>query len=81
MTETEHLIRQAAREIGITLNIDRNSKFTVEESTDEPGTYKVSFLNRKGDNKTIIIPMTSQFSTIHAALKSAWRGISKTEMG
>jgi len=74
MTETEHLIRQAAREIGITLNIDRNSKFTVEECTDEPDTYKVSFLNRKGYNTTIIIPMTSQFSTIYAALKNGWRG-------
>lgn len=77
MTETEHLIRQAAREIGITLNVSRDSKFTVDESTDEPGTYKVSFLNRKGDNTTIIIPMTSQFATIYAALKNGWRGVTK----
>ena len=74
MTETEHLIRQAAREIGITLNIDRNSKFTVEASVEEPGTYKVSFVNRKGDDTTIVIPMESEFETIHVALKNGWRG-------
>lgn len=77
MTETEHLIRQAAREIGITLNIDRNSKFTVEESTDEPGTYKVQFVNRKGEDTTVSVLTGSDYKAIHAALKNGWRGVTK----
>lgn len=77
MTETEHLIRQAAREIGITLNIARDSKFTVEESADDHGTYKVQFVNRKGEETTVSVAMAWDYKAIHAALKNGWRGVTK----
>jgi hypothetical protein len=67
MTDTEHLIRQAAREIGISLN----QEITV---TPGAGTYEVSFKNRKGDEAKVEIVMDAEFKTIHAQLKAAWKG-------
>jgi hypothetical protein len=70
MTETEHLIRQAAREIGIT----QWSEMTATADVDIPGTYRVEFKNRRGDGTTINIKMDAGFKTIHAQLKAAWKG-------
>ena len=72
MTETAHLIRQAAHEIGITLNLARDSKFAVEPGDD--GTVRVSFVNRKGDNVSISVADASDYKAIHEAMKKAWKG-------
>lgn len=70
MTETEHLIHQAAREIGITLN----QSISVDASTEAPGTYAVAFKNRRGDEANQPISMGASFKTIHDQLKAAWKG-------
>lgn len=70
MTDTEHLIRQAAREIGISLN----QEITVIPSVKSASTYKVSFKSRRGDDATVEIVMDAGFKTIHAQLKATWRG-------
>lgn len=72
MTETKHLIRQAAHEIGITLNLARDSKLAIEAI--DPETCKVSFVNRKGDDTTVGIGMDQDYKAIHEAMKKAWKG-------
>lgn len=70
MTETEHLIHQAAREIGITAN----QEITVKADHQAVGTYLVTFKNRKGDDIGVEILMASEFKKIHDQLKAAWKG-------
>jgi hypothetical protein len=68
-TETEHLIRQAAREVGI-------ETFEVKASTDEShiGEYSVTFKDKRGDDKEIFVPMDAAYLMIVAALKAAKSG-------
>jgi hypothetical protein len=70
MTDTEHLIRQAAREIGISMN----QEITVTPSITSAGNYVVKFKNRKGDDTSIEVLMDAEWKTIHAQLKAAWKG-------
>lgn len=67
MTETAHLIFQAAHEIGIT----RDQGIAVVEGD---GNFTVTFKNRRGDSAEVTIPMDADFKTIHAEMKSAWKG-------
>lgn len=69
-TETEHLIRQAAHEIGISL--DQTIDITAD--TEAPGTYVASFKNRKGEDAKVSITMDAGFKRIHDQLKAAWKG-------
>jgi hypothetical protein len=68
MTDTEHLIRQAAREIGISMN----QEITVTPSITSAGTYEVSFKDRRGIETTFKVPMDAGFKAIHAMLKAEW---------
>jgi hypothetical protein len=63
-TETEHLIRQAAHEVGL-------EAFECKASTDEKhiGEYSVTFKDKRGDDREVFIPMDAQFLSIVAALK------------
>jgi D-aminopeptidase len=70
MTETEHLIHQAAREIGISLD----QQIAVEASTSSPGTYTVTFKDSSGADTTTAIAMDASFKRIHDQLKAAWKG-------
>jgi hypothetical protein len=70
MTDTEHLIRQAAREIGISLH----QEISVEPSITSAGNYVVKFKNRRGDDATVEVVMDAEWKTIHAQLKAAWKG-------
>lgn len=70
LINTEHLIRQAAHEIGI-------QKPQVIASPEEPDSLIVRFKNRRGDEVSVDIPIAVGFKPIHAALKEAWKGKKK----
>lgn len=70
MTETEHLIHQAAREIGITINQD----LVLTAPVEKPGLYIAQFKNRRGDATQVDILMDTEFRKIHDLLKAAWKG-------
>ena len=61
MTETEHLIRQAARELGL-------ENITVEASLENPGLYNVTVTTEK--TELVMIPMSADFVGIVAQLKT-----------
>jgi hypothetical protein len=67
-TETEHLIKQAAHEVGIAADI--------KASTDEHhiGEYSVTFKDKRGDAREIFVPMDASYKTIVAAMKMAKAG-------
>ncbi len=68
-SETEHLIRQAAREAGI-------DKFEVKPSTDEQhiASYSVKFKDKRGDEQEVFVPFDAAYKSIVAVLKAAKAG-------
>lgn len=68
-TETEHLIRQAAREAGI-------ETIEIKPATDEQhiGSYSVTFKDKRGDAQEIFVPMDASYKSIVTAVKAARAG-------
>ena len=72
MTDTEHLIRQAARELQIA-----PLEITITDATEDLktmqviNTYKASFRDRHGNSASVDLKDGTPFKAIHEALKAA----------
>ena len=74
MTETEHLIRQAARELQIPLaDIAVTSAEPDLKTMEVVNTYTVHFNDRHGNPAKVEIKDNTPFPAIHAALKTAYK--------
>lgn len=73
MTDTRQQISQAVRELHIDIE-PYSREVSIEASVEQPGTYAVSFVNRRGEQRTVVIPMDSDYRSIIVTLKAAWRG-------
>lgn len=69
MSDTELMILQAAREIGI----NRDGNNAVKVTAGESG-ITAEFRSRQGDQKSVSIDAEASFTTIHEALLTAWKG-------
>lgn len=66
--DTDHLVRQAAREIGI--DRDGLNPITVTVAGDS---VEAEFRNRHGDRIKVIVFAGATFLDIHETLRRAWR--------
>lgn len=66
MTDTELLIRLAAREIGI-------GDITITAAIDRPGEYDVTFKDRRGDEARVEVVFDTPFPKLHDQLKAAFK--------
>lgn len=72
MTITRQQIIQAIRELHIDIE-PYSREVSIEASVEQPGTYTVNFANRRGEQRTVVIPMDSDYRSILVALKDSWR--------
>ena len=72
MTDTEHLIRQAARELQIApLEIKVTDAAEDLKTMQVVNTYKAAFRDRHGNSTSVEIKDGTPFKAIHEALKAA----------
>ena len=72
MTDTEHLIRQAARELQIApLEITITDAAEDLKTMQVINTYKAAFRDRHGNSTSVEIKEETPFKAIHEALKVA----------
>lgn len=72
MTDTEHLIRQAARELQIApLEIKVTDAAEDLKTMQVVNTYKAAFRDRHGNSASVKIKDGTPFKAIHEALKAA----------
>lgn len=74
MTEAEHLIRQAARELQITVTIVTKAAEPDLKTMEVINTYKVTFFRNNGDAAEIEITDGMDYIAIHDALKAGNKG-------
>lgn len=74
MTETEHLIRQAARELQIAVTVTVSKAEMDVKTLEVVNTYKVQFVRNNGDIVETEIVQGTAYPAIHEALKAAYKG-------
>lgn len=73
MSETEHLIRQAAREMQITIDIATTAAEPDLKTMEVVNTYTVTFKDRHGNAASTEIKDGTPFHAVHGALATAWK--------
>lgn len=74
MTETEHLIRQAARELQIAVTVTTTAAEPDLKGMEVVNTYKAQFVRNNGDIVETEIKQGTAYPAVHEALKAAYKG-------